>query len=71
MNCSWNGLGLFENRLGFVVNVYCKLKDQHLKVKKKSVIDIQRKKTEWCLIKPQKAEKEKDKNRKKKKEQGQ
>ena len=33
---------------------------------------MQRKKTEWCLIKPQKAEKEKDKNRKKeKKEQGQ
>ena len=28
---------------------------------------MQRKKTEWCLIKPQKAEKEKDKNRKKKK----
>ena len=28
---------------------------------------MQKKKTEWCLIKPQKAEKEKDKNRKKKK----
>ena len=40
-------MGLLENRLGFVVNVYCKLKDQHLKVKKKkSVIDMQRKKTE-------------------------
>lgn len=47
------------------MNVYCKLKDQHLKVKKKkSVIDMQRKKRQLndvYLIKPQKAEKERQK----------
>ena len=45
LNCLWNGVRLLENRLGFVVNVYCKLKGQHLKVKKinKIIIDMQRK----------------------------
>lgn len=59
---------IFESVLGLVVNVCCKLEGNHLKIFKRSIIDVLRKERKWnhskCSIKTTKGIKGmEDKNR--------
>lgn len=54
---------LLEGGLGLIVNVYCKLLRNDLKIKKRSIIDILMVERKWthlkCSIKTRKSKKEK------------